>query len=92
MHDLYAEELPYVTHRTDLNFLLSEMTSELNAGHAYVGGGEMSSVDRVPIGLLGAELEFDQKAGMYKFKKIYDHSDQIIKAGLLHCCTRLKWY
>ncbi len=72
MHDLYAEELPYVTHRTDLNFLLSELTSELNAGHAYVGGGEMSMTDRVPIGLLGAEIEFDSKAGMYKFKKIYE--------------------
>ncbi|TAL67601.1 MAG: protease [Bacteroidetes bacterium] len=72
MHDLYAEELPYVTHRTDLNYLLSEMNSELNVGHAYVGGGEMSNVDRVPIGLLGAEIEFDSKTGMYKFKKIYD--------------------
>ena len=72
MHDLYAEELPYVTHRTDLNFLLSEMNSELNVGHAYVGGGEMSNVDRVPIGQLGAELEFDTKAGMYKFKRIYE--------------------
>ncbi|OGU12609.1 MAG: protease [Ignavibacteria bacterium GWB2_35_12] len=72
MHDLYAEELPYVTHRTDLSYLLSELTSELNAGHAYVGGGDMSSVDKVPIGLLGAELEFDSKSGMYKFEKIYE--------------------
>ena len=46
------------------------MIAELNVGHAYVGGGEMPRAPRVQMGLLGAELERDNKTGYYRIKKI----------------------
>lgn len=72
MHEKYAQLLPYVVHRSDLTYILSEMISELNVGHAYVGGGEMPEVPAVPIGLLGATFELDKKSGFYKITKIYE--------------------
>jgi tricorn protease len=66
----YAELLPYVTHRTDLTYLIGEMIGELNAGHCYVNGGEMPEVKKVGIGLLGIDLEYDSVAKMYKITKI----------------------
>jgi len=66
----YEELLPYVSHRADLTYLIGEMIGELNAGHAYVGGGDLPKVESMPVGLLGAELKFDQKSGYYVFDKI----------------------
>lgn len=68
----YGELLPYVRHRDDLTYIMGEMIGELNCGHSYVGGGEMPQVKKVPIGLLGAEFEFDNTKGLYKFTKIFD--------------------
>lgn len=67
----YAELLPFCRHRFDLTYIIGEMIGELNVGHAYVGGGDMPKVDPVPIGLLGADYEFDSPSGFYKIKKIY---------------------
>jgi len=66
----YAELLPYVTHRTDLTYLIGEMIGELNAGHCYVSGGEMPEIKKVGIGLLGIDLIYDSVAKMYKINKI----------------------
>ena len=66
----YSELLPYVTHRTDLTYLIGEMIGELNAGHCYVTGGEMPEVKKVGIGLLGIDLVYDSVAKMYKIEKI----------------------
>jgi tricorn protease len=70
--DKYAEMLPNVVHRDDLTYILSEMISELNIGHAYVGGGEMPSVDKVSIGMLGVDFEDEKENGFFKIKKIYN--------------------
>ncbi|MCX7880647.1 MAG: PDZ domain-containing protein [Ignavibacteria bacterium] len=67
----YEELLPFCRHRFDLTYIIGEMIGELNAGHAYVGGGDMPKVEPVAIGLLGAEYEFDAKTGFYKIKKIF---------------------
>lgn len=67
----YAEMLPYVNDRNDLNYLIGEMIGELNAGHAYVGGGDRKQIKKVKTGLLGAEIERDEKSGYYKIVKIY---------------------
>ena len=66
----YAELLPFVTHRTDLTYLIGEMIGELNAGHCYVTGGEMPETKKVGIGLLGIDLVWDSVAKMYKIEKI----------------------
>lgn len=70
MRQKYAELLPYVSHRTDLTYIIGEMIGELNAGHAYVTGGEMPKVEKIGIGLLGIDLELDKSASAYKIKKI----------------------
>ena len=36
----YRALLPYVAHRSDLNYVLGEMVAELNVGHAYIEGGD----------------------------------------------------
>jgi tricorn protease len=66
----YAELLPYVAHRYDLTYIIGEMIGELNCGHSYVGDGDMPKVDKVGVGLLGADFEFDKASGAYKITNI----------------------
>jgi tricorn protease len=66
----YEELLPYVAHRADLTYIIGEMIGELNAGHAYVGGGDLPKIESIPVGLLGAELKFDPESGYYIIDKI----------------------
>ncbi len=66
----YEQLLPSVKHRKDLTYIIGEMIAELDAGHAYVTGGDMPKVKPIQIGLLGADLSFDSKANAYKIDKI----------------------
>lgn len=59
-----------VNHRADLTYVIGEMIGELNAGHTYVGGGDLPQVKRVNVGMLGAQLEKDKETGYYRIKKI----------------------
>lgn len=65
----YAVLLPYVKTRLDLNYVIGEMIAEVACGHAYVNPGEMPKPERIPMGLLGAEISRD-KSGFYKIDKI----------------------
>lgn len=69
MKEKYAALLPYVSTRTDLNYLIEEMIGELNCGHAYVNPGQMPRAEKVSMGLLGAEVQRD-KSGFFKLEKI----------------------
>jgi tricorn protease len=71
----YGALLPYVGHRADLDYILSEIVSESNAGHAYVNWGDFKNVKRIEGGLLGAELVADEAAGRYRIAKIYDNEN-----------------
>lgn len=66
----YEPLLPFVRHRADLTYVIGEMISELSAGHAYVGGGDMPRPQRIPLGLLGAVIEKDASSGYFRIKKI----------------------
>lgn len=66
----YETLLPYVNHRNDLTYIIGEMIAELDAGHAYVSGGDQPKVEPIPVGLLGADFEFASNS--YKIKKIYE--------------------
>jgi tricorn protease len=67
----YEQLVPYISNREDLNFVLTEMGSELMAGHIYVErGSDPSRVVRVDGGLLGAEVEPDD-SGYFRIAKIY---------------------
>ncbi len=81
----YAELLPYVNNRNDLNYLIGEMIAELNTGHAYVNGGDKPEPKRIKMGLLGAEFEKDKRSGYFKISKIYqgENWNNKIKSPLL---------
>jgi tricorn protease len=67
----YEQLVPHIANREDLNFILTEMGSELMAGHIYVErGSEPPRVARNDGGLLGAEMTPDP-SGYFKITKIY---------------------
>lgn len=55
----YEPLLAHVRHRADLTYVIGELIGELNAGHAYVGGGDYPKPERIPLGLLGAKISRD---------------------------------
>jgi tricorn protease len=66
----YGQLVPHVAHRADLDYILSEVAGELNAGHVYVETSSDWKVKRVDNGLLGAEIVPDA-SGYYRIAKIY---------------------
>jgi tricorn protease len=70
IRDRYAALLPWLGDRDDLDFLLTEMGSELSAGHIYVGRGDGPEVPRVEGALLGADVEADP-SGAFRVARIF---------------------
>jgi len=68
----YEPLVAHVNHRNDLTYIIGEMIGELNVGHAYVGGGDRPTADRIQLGLLGAELTRDPETGLVKVARILD--------------------
>jgi tricorn protease len=68
----YEPLIAHVNHRADLTYIIGEMIGELNAGHTYIGGGDMPRPDRIKTGLLGAVLEKDNQSGYFRIKKILE--------------------
>ncbi|UCF04974.1 MAG: PD40 domain-containing protein [bacterium] len=69
MRDRYEPLVQHLAHRSDLDYIIGELIGELNAGHTYVFSGDMPEVERVPVGLLGCELEAGD--AYYRIAKIY---------------------
>ncbi|HSN55927.1 MAG TPA: S41 family peptidase [Candidatus Sulfomarinibacteraceae bacterium] len=67
----YRALLDHVAHRSDLNYVLTEMVAELNAGHTYLGGGDFEIPKRPVVGLPGARFELDEAAGRYRLAAIF---------------------
>jgi len=72
----YRALLPYVAHRADLNYVLGEMVSELNVGHAYIEGGDYEIPARPKVALPGARFELDAAAGRFRIAKILQGHNQ----------------
>jgi tricorn protease len=87
----YGALVPYLAHRSDLDFILGEMLSELEAGHTYVVSGDEPKVPRVPGGMLGAELAADP-SGRYRIAKIYagENWDEAFRSPLTEAGVRVK--
>jgi tricorn protease len=66
----YSPWVEHVRHRSDLNYILDILGGETSIGHSFVGGGDYPDVDRVPVGLLGANYEVVN--GKYRFAKIFN--------------------
>jgi tricorn protease len=65
----YAPLIPFVRHRSDLNYILDQVNGELSVGHSFVRGGDIPTVDTVRAGLLGADLALEN--GRWRIKRIY---------------------
>lgn len=69
--DHYAKYLPYINHRSDLNYVFGLLIGELGTSHAYVQPAPPDS-DQAPLlsaSLLGADYEV--VGNSVRFKKIY---------------------
>jgi tricorn protease len=74
----YRELLPHVAHRSDLNYVLTEMVAELNAGHTYISGGDIEIPERAPVGLPGARFELDGDSGRFRIARIIPgHNEEV---------------
>ncbi len=71
VREKYEPLAAHAAHRADLTYVIGEMIGELNAGHCYVGGGDLPKVERLPLGLLGADLARDPDTGYFRLKKVY---------------------
>ncbi len=69
IYDWYRPWVDHVRHRSDLNYIVDILGGEVAVGHSYTRGGDFPDIDRVSIGLLGADLE--ERNGYYRIKKIY---------------------
>ena len=65
-----------MAHRTDLNYVLSEMISELTVQHTYIDGGDMQLPPRPHAGLPGARFEVDAASGRYRIAKIFQGQNE----------------
>jgi tricorn protease len=76
LREQYKPLLQYVQHRSDLNYVISEMVSELTIQHAYVEGGDFTIPPRPRGGLPGARFELDSKSGRYRVAKIFQGENE----------------
>jgi tricorn protease len=65
----YQSLLARACSRADVNYVLGEMIAELDASHAYRGGGDMFETERRDnVGYLG--IDWEKQAGHYRIAKI----------------------
>jgi len=84
LREQYKPLLQYVAHRSDLNYVISEMISELTIQHAYIEGGDFQIPPRPRVGLPGARFELDESAGRYRIAKIFagENEEDIYRSPL----------
>lgn len=80
----YAAWLPHVAHRSDLNYVISEMISELTVQHAYVEGGDFPIPPRPRVALPGARFALDRASGAYRLERIFEgqNEEELYRAPL----------
>ncbi len=66
---MYEPYLAAVAHRSDLNYLFTEMLNQLTVGHMFIRGGDVPRPNFVPGGLLGCDYRIEN--GRYRFAKVY---------------------
>jgi tricorn protease len=70
MRERYGKLVDFCVTRWDLNYLIGELISELNASHTYRSGGDTDEADIRNVGYLGIDWEIAN--GAYRIKKIID--------------------
>ena len=84
LREQYKPLLKYVAHRSDLNYVISEMIAELTVQHAYIEGGDFQIPPRPRYGLPGARFELDKQAGRYRISRIFagENAEDIYRSPL----------
>jgi tricorn protease len=92
IREQYKPLLQYVAHRSDLNYVISEMIAELTIQHAYIEGGDFQIPPRPRSGLPGARFELDKKSGRYRIAKIFEgqNEEDIYRSPLTEIGVDLK--
>lgn len=73
MRTRYGKLLQDCVTREDVNFVIGELIAELNASHAYRGGGDQEMPARLGVGLLGADFTLEN--GAFRIKTILRGAD-----------------
>lgn len=76
LREQYEPLLEDVGHRSDLNYVISEMIAELSVSHAYIAGGDYDVPDRPDVALPGAWFELDEAAGRYRISRVLEGDNQ----------------
>ena len=76
LREQYRAWLPHVAHRSDLNYVISEMISELTVQHAYIEGGDFNVPARPRVALPGARFEVDRSANRYRIARIFEGQNE----------------
>ncbi len=69
-YETYRPWVDHVRHRSDLTCILDILGGETSIGHSFVRGGDFPDVEKVPVGLLGAD--FIVENNRFRISKIYD--------------------
>ena len=75
IRDHYLSMVEDATSREDVSFIISEMISELNVGHAYYFGGDGEREPSSSVGSLGCDFELDEEADAYRISNIIEGGD-----------------
>jgi tricorn protease len=80
----YQPLLQYVAHRSDLNYVISEMIAELSVQHAYIEGGDYQIPPRPRVALPGARFELDKQSNRFRIAKIFagENEEDIYRSPL----------
>ena len=92
LREQYKPLLQYVAHRSDLNYVIAEMISELTVQHAYIEGGDFQIPPRPRVGLPGARFELDRAAGRYRISKIFagENEEDLYRSPLTEIGVNVK--
>lgn len=90
MKKQYGDLIDNAVTRGDVNFIIGELISELNASHTYRGGGDDETPLQRQVGYLGVDWELDN--GAYKIKRIINGAvwDTEVRSPLLASGIKVK--
>jgi len=80
----YEPLLRYVAHRSDLNYVITEMISELTVQHAYIDGGDFAIPARPRVALPGARFALEKATGRYRITTVFrgENEEPVYRAPL----------
>lgn len=90
MKKQYGDLIDNAVTRGDVNYIIGELISELNASHTYRGGGDDETPLQRQVGYLGVDWELNN--GAYRIKRIVNGAvwDSEVRSPLLASGIKVK--